>query len=658
MLSSRRRHGRLAALGLIAAMAVSVLPGARVSPALAVSPTIVISQVYGGGGNTTESYTHDYVELFNRGTTSAALTGWSIQYASALGTGTFGSSSTMITELPNVSLAPGQYYLVQELSFAAVGVPLPTADLVDATPISMSATGGKVVLVNTITPLACNGSTTPCSAGAVATIVDLVGYGAANYFEGTGGTPEPGNTMAALRVSGGCTDTDHNATDFVAGTPSPRNTVTPSSPCPAGDTAPSVIDTTPANAASNVALAANVSVTFSEPVNATGTWFDITCGTTAAHTATVSGGPTTFTLDPDSDFAAAESCTVTVFAAQVTDQDSDDPPNAMATNATTTFNTVDTPPDVTINQASGQTDPTATSPIHFTAVFLEPVTGFVGTDVGLSGTAAATTAVVTEIAPNDGTTYDVAVSGMTNDGTVIATVPAASAQDGGGNGNTASTSADNTVTFDVNEAPTFTVSGGQCSASNDASGTINLILFDADGDSLSLSLLSNSNPTLVPNGNVVLGGSGDNRTIRFTSGNKRTGTATLTFNLSDGTTTVSIVVTTRFGTDGNDSLTGTGGVDLLFCLNGMDVLSGAGGNDLLCGGNGTDAIDGGAGNDILDGQSGGDTLNGGINNDTLRGGTGEDTLTGGSGADLFSGAQGADTNTDFNAAEGDTSDGT
>ncbi|HOU40255.1 MAG TPA: ExeM/NucH family extracellular endonuclease, partial [Promineifilum sp.] len=72
-----------------------------------------------------------------------------------------------------------------------------------------------------------------------------------------------------------------------------------------------------------------------------------------------------------------------------------------------------TAPTVTINQASGQTDPTSTSPINFTVVFSEPVTGFATGDVTLSGTAGATTAVVTQIAPNDGTTYNVAVSGMT-----------------------------------------------------------------------------------------------------------------------------------------------------------------------------------------------------------------------------------------------------
>jgi predicted extracellular nuclease len=106
-----------------------------------------------------------------------------------------------------------------------------------------------------------------------------------------------------------------------------------------------------------------------------------------------------------------------------------------------------TDPTVTINQASGQSDPTSSSPINFTVVFSEPVTGFATGDVTLSGTAGATTGTVTEIAPNDGTTYNVAVSGMTGDGTVIASIGADKAEDAAGNGNTASTSTDNTVGY-------------------------------------------------------------------------------------------------------------------------------------------------------------------------------------------------------------------
>jgi hypothetical protein len=115
-------------------------------------------------------------------------------------------------------------------------------------------------------------------------------------------------------------------------------------------------------------------------------------------------------------------------------------------NFAVTWTPVDCP-DVTINQAGTQADPTSTSPIHFTAVFNEPVSGFTDSDVSLGGTAGPTTAVVTEIAPNDDTTYDVAVSGMTSGGTVIASIPAGAALDTSSNPSTASTSTDNTVTY-------------------------------------------------------------------------------------------------------------------------------------------------------------------------------------------------------------------
>ena len=140
------------------------------------------------------------------------------------------------------------------------------------------------------------------------------------------------------------------------------------------------------------------------------------------------------------------------------------PGNPDTTPAAHTW-TIDTvAPSVVINQAAGQTDPTAAGPIHFTVVFSEAVSGFVGDDVTFSGTAGATTAVVT---PISAAVYNVAVSDMTGDGTVIATVAAAVARDAAGNDNTASTSTDNSVTYDT--SVTFalympialTVSGGR-----------------------------------------------------------------------------------------------------------------------------------------------------------------------------------------------------
>lgn len=70
----------LARFGLLFIMAL-VAFAARQAPASALSTGVVISQVYGGGGNTGATYTNDFVELFNRGTTSVSINGWSIQYA-------------------------------------------------------------------------------------------------------------------------------------------------------------------------------------------------------------------------------------------------------------------------------------------------------------------------------------------------------------------------------------------------------------------------------------------------------------------------------------------------------------------------------------------------------------------------------------------------
>ncbi len=91
---------------------------------------------------------------------------------------------------------------------------------------------------------------------------------------------------------------------------------------------------------------------------------------------------------------------------------------------------------MTINQAAGQADPTNASPINFTVVFSESVSDFATGDVTLSAARpGATTATVT----GSGTTYNVAVTGMTSDGTVIATIGAGAAHDAAGNANTAST---------------------------------------------------------------------------------------------------------------------------------------------------------------------------------------------------------------------------
>ena len=305
--------------------APKTLPGGAFDfSAEAVAGPVVISQVYGGGGNSGATLTNDFIEIHNNGSLDVSVEGWSVQYASA------GGVSWQVTPIHG-SIAAGQYLLVQESKGAGGTVELPTPD--DTGTVAMSATAGKVALVKATTPLTCGTAALPCTG---ANIADFVGFGGAAYFEGTGPTPVLTNTTAAFRKSSGCTDTDNNNADFTVGAPSPRNTN--SAPVTCGEAAPRVTGTTP-TAGGILGDPATISIAFSEAVNVAGSWYKISCAVTGEHTAVVSGGPQTFTLSGLGDFAPAESCTGTVFAASVTDQDSDDPPDSPTADFTWTFTT-------------------------------------------------------------------------------------------------------------------------------------------------------------------------------------------------------------------------------------------------------------------------------------------------------------------------------
>jgi uncharacterized protein len=177
---------------------------------------VVISQIYGGGGNSGTTFTHDFIELLNRGTSPVDVSGWSVQYTSAAGT------SWQVTPLSGV-IAPGQYYLVQEGTGGGGTTPLPAPDATGA--IAMAAASGKVALVNSAVAL--SGSGCPFSPS----VVDFIGYGGANCFEGGGAAPTLTNTTAALRARGGCRDTNNNSVDFSVSSPNPRNSASPLNSC-------------------------------------------------------------------------------------------------------------------------------------------------------------------------------------------------------------------------------------------------------------------------------------------------------------------------------------------------------------------------------------------------------------------------------------------
>ena len=128
-----------------------------------------------------------------------------------------------MTNLPSVSLAPGQYFLIAEAAGANLLAPaLPTPDVTGTIPIS--ATAGQVALVNSTTPLsgACPFAGT--------SVLDIVGFGASSC---TPSAPLLSNTTAALRNLNGCfagskpsasNGAATPASGFTTGAPAPRNT--------------------------------------------------------------------------------------------------------------------------------------------------------------------------------------------------------------------------------------------------------------------------------------------------------------------------------------------------------------------------------------------------------------------------------------------------
>lgn len=177
---------------------------------------IVISQIYGGGGNANATYKNDFVELFNPTANAISVAGWSVQYASASGT------SWAAANLSG-TIQPYHYYLVQLASGGTPGVALPASDATGG--MNISAASGKLALVAGTTALT---GSNPVGAN---NVIDVVGFGSANAYEGTGPAAGAGNTNSIFRKNGGFTDANDNTNDFTTLTPpSPRNSASSANP--------------------------------------------------------------------------------------------------------------------------------------------------------------------------------------------------------------------------------------------------------------------------------------------------------------------------------------------------------------------------------------------------------------------------------------------
>jgi uncharacterized protein len=175
-------------VGAFVVLAFVVMLAGSIRQAVAAAPSLVVSQVYGGGGNAGAILTNDFIEVFNRGGTTVDVSGWSVQYASAAGT-------TWQTTALTGSIPAGGHYLIQEAAGAGGTDPLPTPDATGS--IAMSATSGKVILSSSATALS---GSCPTGAG----VIDTVGYGTADCFEGPAarpGSPTRRRTSAGRSVA-------------------------------------------------------------------------------------------------------------------------------------------------------------------------------------------------------------------------------------------------------------------------------------------------------------------------------------------------------------------------------------------------------------------------------------------------------------------------
>jgi predicted extracellular nuclease len=315
-----------------AVLALLALAGARVGPAEAVPTELFISEYIEGTSN------NKAIEIFN-GTGSAVnlATGG---YVLAM---YFNGSSTIGLQINlNGTVANGDVHVVaHSLASAAI---LAQADQTngagwfngdDAVALWKGGVGGNV-LIDVIGEIGFRPPDPPAEWGSGLTST-------MNNTLRRKPTIEAGDTNGSDDFDP-AVEWDGYATDTFDGLGA--HTITTG-----GDPAPSVMSTSPANGATEVAATTDVTINFSEPVSVAADWYSISCASSGAHTAAQSGGPQSYTLNPDTDFAEGETCTVTVDATKVTDVDADDPPDQMAANHMFSFTT--TLPVTQIGQVQG-----------------------------------------------------------------------------------------------------------------------------------------------------------------------------------------------------------------------------------------------------------------------------------------------------------------
>ncbi|MFW6775165.1 ExeM/NucH family extracellular endonuclease [Nocardioides sp. CPCC 205120] len=221
--ATRSRARRALAAGLGAGVAATCLVAAP-SQANPAGTGLVISEVYGGGGNSGAAFSNDFIELYNPTGAAISLDGLALQYRSAAG-GSGGVQSL------TGSVAPGSYFLVQ--AAAGSNTSLPALPAPDATaPFNMSGSAGQVLLLNGTSAFTGSGDL----AGNAA-LVDALGWGSATTSFETAPAAGTANATSVARTAPG-TDTDSNTADFRVGAPTPQGSGAAPDPDPEPDPEP------------------------------------------------------------------------------------------------------------------------------------------------------------------------------------------------------------------------------------------------------------------------------------------------------------------------------------------------------------------------------------------------------------------------------------
>lgn len=235
------RSGRRSLLATVVAAALAAAGTLAPLPAAAAEGSrVLINEVYFKGGSANAAYSSKFIELYNDSDVAQSLDGWSVQYSPATRTAGAQPSASNTVALSG-EIAARDYYLIGlpgNGGANAVGAALPTPDITGS--MNPGGENGVVWLASTTERL---GLPTGDIAG-VADVVDLLGTGTANTFEGAAAPVTGGNSVPNSLARTGFVDTGDNAADFshpATITPQASASVTPDpepTPDPTGDPEP------------------------------------------------------------------------------------------------------------------------------------------------------------------------------------------------------------------------------------------------------------------------------------------------------------------------------------------------------------------------------------------------------------------------------------